>query len=220
MDQPAWYSRDVRRPGQVTTSRGREGCIGLAGLVGVLALGGCASVSLDVVRADVAAGQGRLLEVPFIRQEAYQCGPAALAMVLRYHGAAVTAEEIAEALYLPSVRGTLTLELEFFARRRGFVTRGGAGTLAAVQAEVDHGRPVIVFQELGTPGYPLPHYAVVVGYDTRAGVLVLHSGPRASLVVPYAEFLRSWRARGAWTLRLAPPVGADRTRPTAPSPVP
>ena len=47
------------------------------------------AVTLDTVRADVAAGQGHLIAtVPFIPQEAYQCGPAALAMVLRYWGAA------------------------------------------------------------------------------------------------------------------------------------
>src|SRR2546428_650119 len=44
---------------------------------------GCAGVTLDAVRADVAAGHGHLITtVPFIAQEEYQCGPASLAMVL------------------------------------------------------------------------------------------------------------------------------------------
>ena len=100
----------------------------LAGLLG----SGCAPVTLDAVRADVAAGQGHLITtVPFIAQDAYQCGPAALAMVLRYWGAAADAEEIGRALYLPSAQGVLNLELEFEARRRGFRTAAFEGSLTA-----------------------------------------------------------------------------------------
>ena len=95
----------------------------LAALLG----SGCAAVTLDTVRADVAAGRGHLITtVPFIPQDAYQCGPAALAMVLRYWGAAADAEEIGRALYLPSAQGVLNLELEFEARGSGL----GADTSA------------------------------------------------------------------------------------------
>src|SRR6516165_888048 len=97
---------------------------------------GCAVVTLDAVQADVAAGQGHLIRVPFIPQETYQCGPAALAMVLQYYGAAVGPDEIARELYLPSIRGTLNLDLEFFARRRGFQARSFAGTLEQARAEL------------------------------------------------------------------------------------
>ncbi|MGH7266047.1 MAG: PA2778 family cysteine peptidase [Candidatus Rokuibacteriota bacterium] len=175
-------------------------------LATLLCAAGCASrVTLDAVRAGVAAGHGHLItNVPFIAQEAYQCGPAALAMVLQYHGAAVGQEEIARAIYLPSVRGTLNLDLEFYARRRGFAARSFAGTLARVKEEVRRARPLIVFQDVGLPGYPVPHFAVVVGYDDRTGSLVLHSGPTAYRVVSYDRFERTW-GRRAWTLLVTPP---------------
>lgn len=174
----------------------------------VLLSTGCASrVTLDAVRSDVAAGHGHLITtVPFIPQEAYQCGPAALAMVLQYYGAPIGQDEIARAIYLPSVRGTLNLDLEFYARRRGFQARAFSGTLERVKAELRRDRPLIVFQDLGLPGYPLPHYAVLLGFDDRTQTVVLHSGPAANRVVPYPEFERSWARRNAWTLVITPPA--------------
>jgi ABC-type bacteriocin/lantibiotic exporter with double-glycine peptidase domain len=170
-----------------------------------LATAGCAGVGLDTVRADIAAGRGHLIDtVPFIPQEAYQCGPASLAMVLQYYGAAVREEEIARELYLPSVRGTLNLDLEFYARRRGFAARSFAGSWERVKAELSRGHPLIVFQDLGVAAYPVPHFAVLVGYDDRAGAVVLHSGTTAYRVVSYGEFERTWARRRAWTLLITP----------------
>jgi ABC-type bacteriocin/lantibiotic exporter with double-glycine peptidase domain len=172
----------------------------------LLLVAGCASrVTLDAVRADVAAGHGHLLTgVPFIAQDEYQCGPASLAMVLQYYGAAIGQEEIAQALYLPSIRGTLNLDLEFYARRRGFEARAFAGTLERAKAELRRGRPLIVFQDLGVAGSLVPHFAVLLGYDDRAGAVVLHSGTEAYRVVPYAEFEWTWARRRAWTLLVTP----------------
>src|SRR5262249_58964956 len=135
---------------------------------------GCApAVTLDAIRADVAAGQGYLIAtVPFIGQEAYQCGPAALAMVLRYWGATADPDEIGRALYLPSARGVLNLELEFEARRRGFRTEAFQGTLERAKTELRRGRPVIVFQDLGRGPASVPHFAVLLGYDDRTQVLL------------------------------------------------
>ena len=169
------------------------------------AAAGCARVSLETVRADVASGHGHLIaDIPFIPQEEYQCGPASLAMVLRYYGIPVDQEEIARELYSPSVRGTLNLDLEFYARRRGFQARAFAGTLPRVKDELRRGRPLIVFQELGAPVWRVPHFAVLLGYDDRAGAVVLHSGTTPYRVLSYAEFERTWAARRAWTLLITP----------------
>jgi ABC-type bacteriocin/lantibiotic exporter with double-glycine peptidase domain len=175
----------------------------------LLAAAGCAALSLDTVKADIVGGHGHLLEVPFVPQEEYQCGPASLAMVLQYYGATVGQEEITRALYLPSIRGTLNLDLEFFARRRGFQARAFAGTLETVKEELRRGHPLIVFQELGLPLYPQPHFAVLVGYDDRAEAVVLHSGTTPYRVISYAEFARSWARRRAWTLLITPPDRAS-----------
>jgi ABC-type bacteriocin/lantibiotic exporter with double-glycine peptidase domain len=177
----------------------------LAGLLG----SGCAAVTLDAVRTDVAAGQGHLLTaVPFVAQDAYQCGPAALAMVLRYWGADADATEIGRALALPSGRGVLNLELEFEARRRGFRTEAFQGTLERAKTELERGRPLIVFQDLGRGPVSVPHFAVLLGYDDRAEAVVLHSGTTPYRVLPYAEFLRTWAAGRGWALLITLPGGA------------
>ena len=188
------------RPLQPFGGRARLALL-LAGLLG----SGCAPVTLDTVRTDVAAGRGHLiLTVPFIAQETFQCGPAALAMVLRYWGAAADAEEIGRALYLPSARGVLNLELEFEARRRGFRTQAFEGTLDRAKAELRRGRPVVVFQDLGRGPVSVPHFAVLLGYDDRTEVVVLHSGTTPYRVLSYAEFLRTWAARRGWSLLVTP----------------
>jgi len=145
-----------------------------------------------------------LVEVPFHSQEEYQCGPASLAMVLQYYGAPVDQDEITRALYIPSVRGTLNLDLEFYARRRGFQARSFEGTLARAKEEIRQGRPLIVFQDLGAALWPVPHFAVLLGYDDRAGAVVLHSGTTPYRVLSYAEFERSWVARRSWALLIVP----------------
>lgn len=157
------------------------------------------------MRADVAAGQGHLITtVPFVAQDAYQCGPAALAMVLRYWGAAADAEEIGRTLYLPSAQGVLNLELEFEARRRGFRTQAFEGTLDRAKTELRRGRPVIVFQNLGRGPVSVPHFAVLLGFDDQAEVVVLHSGTTPYHRLSYREFLRTWASRRGWTLLVTP----------------
>jgi hypothetical protein len=175
-------------------------------LLGGLLGSGCAPATLDAVRADVAGGYGHLITtVPFIPQEAYQCGPAALAMVLRYWGAPADAEEIGRALYLPSARGVLNLELEFQARRRGFRAQAFEGTLDRAKAELRRGRPLIVFQDLGRGPVSVPHFAVLLGYDDQAQVVVLHSGTTAYRLLSYSDFVRTWAVRRGWALLITPP---------------
>ena len=87
----------------------------------VLASGCASSLQTDrLVRAPEDFAQRiELKEVPFFPQEAYQCGPAALATVLVAAGASVTPEALAPQAYLPERHGSLQLELVAATRRRG-----------------------------------------------------------------------------------------------------
>ena len=177
----------------------------------LLSLAGCGLVSGEAVRQDLLAGrsQGRYLaDVPFVPQADHYCGPASLAMVLRYWGEPVDQEAIGAALYLPSVKGTLNLDLEFYARRRGFRAEGFRGTLAQVKAEIDQGRPVIVFQDQGVGPLAFPHFFVVIGYDETRELIIAHSGVTANRLISYREFLWTWGKKGNWTLRIWPKDGA------------
>ena len=80
-----------------------------------LLLGGCAAPlqSTQLLSAPPAAlAQAvELNQVPFFPQQRYQCGPAALATVLSWSGAAVSPDALVPEIYLPARRGSLQIEL-------------------------------------------------------------------------------------------------------------
>lgn len=185
--------------------RRRVQLLGAFPLVAALAAVACMRPTLEGTLPERSDGSGHLItSVPFLPQESYQCGPAALAMVMQYYGAEVGQEEIATEVVRPSIRGTLNLELEFYARRRGFHARSFVGTLERLRGEIRRNRPLVVLQDLGVGPYAVPHFAVVVGFDDRTETVVLHSGTTPYLIVPYREFERSWAKRRAWTLLVTP----------------
>ncbi len=49
--------------------------------------------------------------VPFLAQQAYYCGPAALAMTMNFYGRAVSQGAMARALYVPALKGSLQAEM-------------------------------------------------------------------------------------------------------------
>lgn len=181
----------------------------------LLVVAGCTAISSETVRQDLLTGRNRgryLTGVPFIPQREDYCGPASLAMVLRYWGEAVDQDRIGADLYLPSAKGTLNLELEFYARRRGLRAESSEGTLAGLKTEIDEGRPVIVFQDQGIGPLAFPHFLVVIGYDETRELIIAHSGVTENRLVPYREFLWTWGKKGNWTLRIRPKDGARGTR--------
>jgi hypothetical protein len=90
-----------------------------------------------------------LTSVPFFPQEDHECGPAALAMVLRSAGLPVEPEQLVSQVYVPGRQGTLQTELLVSARRHGLPAYVLQPEVAAVLREVAAGHPVLVFQNLG-----------------------------------------------------------------------
>lgn len=145
-----------------------------------------------------------LSSVPFYAQRQYECGPAALAMVMTHLGSAVTPEELAPSLYIPGREGTLTDELVAQSRLRGFVPERLAPDLRVIAQAVADGSPVIVFQNNGLFWYPIWHYAVVIGVDAVRGEVILRSGEQQRLVLTWSVFDRTWSRSGRWAIRLLP----------------
>lgn len=146
------------------------------------------------------ARQTTIPHVPFVPQEDYQCGPAALAMVLGAGGAPVTVEALVAQVYLPARGGSLQAEMLATARRHGRLAVVLPGRLDALLAEVAAGRPVIVLQNLSLPVLPRWHYAVVTGYDLERQEILLHSGTTAQLALPMSVFERTWARSGYWAM--------------------
>jgi tetratricopeptide (TPR) repeat protein len=175
-------------------------------LLAAVALAGCASpAGLDL--GGLPPGVPERVEVasvPLVPQEELYCGPAALATVLTWSGAAVSQAELAPAVFTPGREGTLQQDLLSAARRHGRLAVPVAD-FAGLLAELSAGHPVLVLQNLGLALAPQWHYAVAVGYDRSAGELVLRSGREARRRVSFATFERTWARADHWALAILPP---------------
>ena len=183
----------------------------------LFALAGCAG------SPPIAEGLSRdaprsieLSATPFYPQEEYQCGPAALAMLLRASGVEVDPESLEPQVYIPGRRGSLQAELIGAARRHGRLPYVLATTADEMIAELADGRPVLVLQNLGAMRLPLWHYAVLIGYDAERNVALLRSGRKKRLEMRWQRFAATWHRGGRWAITtLDPaeiPVHADPTR--------
>jgi predicted double-glycine peptidase len=146
--------------------------------------------------------------VPFFSQEAYQCGPTALATVMDYwyrktgSHTWLTPERIAADIYSPSARGVLSFDLERYAREHGFQTDQYAGSLPDLKRRIDEGVPVIVFVDYGFSLYEANHFMVVTGYTN--GKVLVNSGRRENLAISERELEKAWKKNRYWTLALKP----------------
>ena len=93
----------------------RRGLAAAVLLLGAVAPGGpapgCAGASRNAV----------VLEVPFREQPDERCGPAAVAMVLAYHGIAFDYDELDREIHIPALGGSIPELLAAAGRRSGAV---------------------------------------------------------------------------------------------------
>ncbi len=146
-----------------------------------------------------------MLDVPFHPQDAYQCGPASLAMMLNQRGIEASPDTLKDRVYLPERQGTLQVEMVAAAREQDLLVYPLNGKLENLLAELAAGNPVLVMQNLAFNWYPQWHYAVVVGYDLNSQELILHSGLNQAQREPFKVFLRTWHRADNWAQLTLPP---------------
>lgn len=174
----------------------------------MLVLAGCAAPAVRTLVEHPPAGlapRAEVAGVPFHAQEKYQCGPAALAMVLNAGGSAVSAGELVPQVWLPKRNGSLQPEMLATARRNGFVALQVPPRLEDLLAELAAGHPAIVLQNLGLSWYPVWHYAVAIGYDLKAQTIDLHSGTEPRRKMALSTFEHTWARSGHWAMLAMPP---------------
>lgn len=162
---------------------------------------GCAAVP-DSVTSKVSAsiGSGKVDKVPFYPQVSFQCGPASLAAVLNFFGEGVTPDEIAEAIFRKDIRGTVTLDMVLYARKKGFFAQWYNGSVDDIRSSVDERVPLIVMVDFGLAGVGKNHFMVVVGY-TPEGVIA-NSGETPEKLISWEYFLGRWNRTKRWALRI------------------
>ena len=174
----------------------------------IIGLSGCAllagSAPSEVFSPDLPQS-AELAEVPFFPQEAYQCGPAALAMAVNFAGAARTPQQLTDEVYLPQRQGSLQAEMLAATRRAGLIAYPLSPDLPALLTEVAGGHPVVVLQNQLFDFFPRWHYAVVVGFNRPSSEVILRSGTQKRRVEALRDFERSWAKAGKWAFVALPP---------------
>lgn len=179
---------------------------------------GAAALAMLALFAAIAApgsarGQAAVrLAVPIVVQRSERCGPAALAMVMRYYGADPATAARADSAYDPALHGALVTDLAAVARRAGFeaqVVTLDTDSLARLVAE---GVPAIVLYQNGPLPVTVPHYGVVVGWDPARRRFTLHDGLAAPRTFAAGDLARRWKRAGGQALLVRP---AARSQPSA-----
>jgi len=146
-----------------------------------------------------------IAEVPFFAQNEYECGPAALAMSLNYFGVKVTPEELVDQVYIPERKGSLQVEMIASARRNGMVAYELAPRFLDMLREVAAGFPVVVLVDFGVWPVSIWHYAVVVGYNMDTSDVILRSGEKSRVAMPYGVLEYIWKESKYWAIVTPPP---------------
>jgi len=166
-------------------------------------LSGCATPQVSALATQwpqELPAQVQLSNTPFFAQNDFECGPASLAMAFAAAGVPVTPDALVEQVYLPGRKGALQVEMLASTRRNGLLPYVLAPELDAVLREVAAGHPVVVFQNLSLPVYPVWHYAVVIGFERERNVLRLHSGTSENTEISLYAFERTWERGGYWAM--------------------
>ena len=142
--------------------------------------------------------------VPFFPQLEAQCGPASLAAVLNYWGEQVSPEDIAREIYVPRLRGSLSLDLWRYAQAKRFDASIHRGSLEYLQSHLMLKQPIVASLNLGYRLVPLGHFLVVVGLDPQERTVITYSGTEKNSRIPFDEFLSAWEKTGYWSLLVKP----------------
>jgi ABC-type bacteriocin/lantibiotic exporter with double-glycine peptidase domain len=178
----------------------------LLDLLVILCLG-CGAKGFDSIRPGIEERGHYISGVPFFRQTEQDCGPAALAGILAFHGRPANLETITASIYLPKLRGTLPMDLERYAKASGFITTSPDGTFDALRSAVRSDIPVICLLDLGFGPYRQPHYVTVIGFDDGNKIIIMHDGATANRTMTYETFGKYWSRAGNWMIVITPQPG-------------
>lgn len=142
--------------------------------------------------------------VPFIKQDAYQCGPSTMAMTLKFWGKKTSVEELMPMMFTKGMSGTFQSEMLSTPRLSGLQALP-ITNLNSLLLELSSGHPVIVFQNLGLSFAPKWHYSVATGYNLKGPDIIMHTGLSESSKVDMRLFERNWKLADYWALLILPP---------------
>jgi len=166
----------------------------------------CATMSGDPESAKTHL----VADVPFFAQEKDRCGPASLAGVMNYWKIGVSPDEISQAIFSESARGTLDIDMIVFPQKRGLRAEQYSGGMTDLREKIDNGYPLVVLVDYGFWVYQKEHYMVIVGYYDKG--IIANSGTASGEFIPENDFLKAWEKTNFWTLLIKPNVRTNNER--------
>ena len=169
-------------------------------------LSACATLPQDgsVQVPDGYPKQAQIADVPFFEQEAYQCGPATLAMVLGHLKQPQPIERLVDMVYSPDRQGSLQPFMVAGVRRLGLIAYPVKGFSNLIK-ELSAGNPVIILQNNGLSWLPRWHYAVATGYSEPDQIITLHSGALENYRIDWVRLYHTWKHSKLWGLVIVKP---------------
>lgn len=177
----------------------------LAGAFFVLLLLQACAGTAPAINTQSLASTADLADTPFYPQQAYQCGPAALATVVDHAGVEVSPETLRPFVYLPGREGSLQAEMLATPARYGLLGVQIKPSMQALLELVSAGYPVLVLQNLAFETRPVWHYAVAIGYDLEKQRITLRSGVEPRVIYSLRGFDRTWKRTGRWAMVVVKP---------------
>lgn len=133
-----------------------------------------------------------LSPVPFVSQgEDNTCGQAVMTMLLQYWGQTIDYQTVVNENN-PLNIGTSYEAVQTYLKSKGLnVNAFRGGTLEDLLLELHQGRPVMALLDFGSLNRE--HYVLVVGYNARRNMLILHDSRSGPYVELDAEsFMQKW----------------------------
>lgn len=171
----------------------------------LVCLSACTPLQTKQLQEQPLQQRQALIDVPFVPQDPYYCGPATVSMLLQHRGQSAQQDIIAKSIYLPGRKGTLQTELKAYIRQSDLLAYQIAPQLRALLLEIQAGNPVLVLQNLSFNWWPRWHYAVAVGYDLDRNQIILHTGDLKNYRLGLGTFERTWKRSGFWGITVGNP---------------
>jgi ABC-type bacteriocin/lantibiotic exporter with double-glycine peptidase domain len=140
------------------------------------------------------------LNVPIVEQTPERCGEAALAMVLRYYGAAPAALREVEGLFDHAAAGSRIDELAEAARRAGYDATVAVLTPDSLVDLLSDGVPPILLYQNSSGPATLGHFGVVTEWDASEASFTLNDGTARRRVTHRDELVKQWTLAGSQAL--------------------
>ncbi|HXH74726.1 MAG TPA: PA2778 family cysteine peptidase [Bacteriovoracaceae bacterium] len=151
-----------------------------------------------------------LSNVPFIAQKDFECGPATLAMYLKYRGRDVPVKTLVSQAFTPGKLGSLQTDMVTAVRRQGLIPVP-VYDFKNILLEINAANPVVILQNLGFSWYPKWHYSLVIGYNLEKSEVIMHSGEKPSMSMKLKPFENTWKRSENWGFVIMEPGKLPRT---------